>query len=240
MRKLFWLLPGAIIALLIFLPLSWVGPRLIPDAMTRTNTTYQGTVWKGAISNLRDVDAVNFHINPLNIFGGSPVTARLKATGLEANALLGSRQAQDLNLRINVASLPLPDPRLRGLLGQITAQLDDVRWSKQGACQDAAGTAQSDILMRNQALFSWTGPRLTGPVQCNDAGDFQFLMSGTDSNQTIDADISISALGDYKSDIRVVTRDPEAALVLPLFGFEERGDSAEGVEFRLVEQGKWR
>lgn len=240
MRKLLWLLPSAFLALLMFLPLSWLGPSLVPAELTKAQTTYQGTIWKGTISNLQDVDTVNYQLNPLKLFGGLPVSARMTATGLVANARLASNKARDVNLRINVASLPLPDPRLRGLSGQITAQLDQVSWTKEGACKSATGTAQSDILMRNKSLFSWTGPRLSGPVQCDDNNDYQFLMSGKDDIQTIKADISISVFGDYKSDIRVITRDSDAALVLPLFGFEERGESAAGMEFRLVEQGKWR
>lgn len=241
MRKLFWLLPGLILAFVVFLPLSWVGPRVVPSQLTKADTRYQGTVWNGQINDLQDVETVTFTLNPFKFLGSDlPVDARLSANGLQANGKLAQSQAEDVSLRINVASLPLPDPRLRGLAGQMTAQLDTVEWSKDGQCQTVSGTVQSDILMRNRSLFSWTGPNLSGPISCDGNGGYLFAMSGKDDVQIIEANVSISALGTYKSDIQVVTRDQEATLVLPLFGFEERGQNAEGIEFRLIEQGSWR
>lgn len=241
MRRLFWLLPGAILALLTFLPLSWVGSVALPASLTTAETSFRGTIWRGSVHNLRDVESVTYALRPLKIFGpGLPVEAELAATGLRANLEASRHQAANLRLQINVANLPLPDPRLRGLAGQISAVIDDVSWTETAQCKSIAGTASTDVLTRNKALFSWEGPRLSGPVSCSDEGDYVFELQGQDPRQTISATVSISAGGQYKSDIAVITRDDEAALVLPLFGFEERGETSNGMEFRLVEQGQWR
>ncbi len=240
-RKLLWLLPGALIALLMFLPLSWLGPRLVPAELASDKTTYRGTIWNGVISDLKDVRSVEYIASPLKLLSAKPpIKARVTATGLQANADLGRTKAQDVSLQINVANLPLPDPRLKGLSGQITARIESVEWAKNGQCLTMRGTASSDVLTKNQRLFAWSGPVVAGPVSCDDGGVYVFNLSGNDAVQKIDAIVSISASGDYRSDMTVTTRDSDAVLVLPLFGFEDRGQKADGQEFRLVEQGKWR
>ncbi len=241
MRKFLWFLPGVILALLAFMPLSWVGALFIPSSLTNTATQYQGTVWNGQITNLNDVRSVQYSFSPLKLLTGDyPVKAKFGATGLQGKASLSGSKAKDVNLQVNVANLPLPDPRLRGLAGQITAQIDSLEWSKDGRCKTINGTAQTDILTRNESLFAWSGPILSGPIRCDKAGNFVFSLQGQDNTQTIISIASISAVGDYQSDISVVTRDAEAAMVLPLFGFEVREQNPNGAEFRLVEQGKWR
>lgn len=241
MRRLFWLLPGALLGLIVFLPLSWVAPLALPAVLTQPETTYRGTVWRGNITALRDVNSVEYQLKPLKLVGGRPpIQATLQATGLQAEGAIGQYAAKDMNFRINVASLPMPDPRLKGLAGQVIIQIDEVKWDKQGKCESLSGSARTDVLTRNRALFSWEGPGLSGPLSCDEGGNFVFNLAGNDDLQSITAKVSVSALGQYYSDMKVITRDTEAAQVLPLFGFEDRGQTAQGAEFRLVEQGKWR
>jgi len=241
MKRLFWLIPGAFLALVVFLPLSWVAPLALPSALTQPETTYRGTLWRGNITALQDVDSVEYRLNPFRLLTGEPpVQATLTAAGLQAEGAVGQNGAKDLSFRINVANLPMPDPRLKGLAGQINVQIDEIKWDKQGNCEVLKGSARTDVLTRNRAIFSWEGPGLAGPLSCDASGNFVFNLVGKDDLQSITSQVSISASGQYNSDMKVLTRDSEAAQVLPLFGFEERGQTPQGAEFRLVEQGKWR
>lgn len=241
MKRLLWLLPGCILGLILFLPLSWVAPLAIPSVLIQPDTTFRGTVWIGNMTALRDVESVKYKLNPLRLLmGGTPVQASVIATGLQAEGAIGQYAAKDMNFRINVSNLPMPDPRLQGLAGQIIVQFDKIKWDKQGKCEILDGSARTDVLTRNRALFSWEGPGLSGPLNCDEDGNFVFNLVGEDDLQSISAKVSISWNGQYFSDMKVVSRDQEAAQVLPLFGFDERGQTAQGVEFRLVEQGRWR
>jgi len=241
MKRLFWLLPGVIAGLIVFLPLSWVAPMALPATLTQNETTYRGTLWRGDITDLRDIKSVQYRLNPVKFLaGGPPVQAKVTGTGLQIDGAFGQYAAKDMNFRINVANLPMPDPRLQGLAGQVNVNIQEIEWGKQAKCKVLNGTSRTDVLRRNRALFSWEGPALAGPLACDEMGNFVFNMAGQDDLQSVSATVSISASGQYNSDIRVVSRDVEAAQVLPLFGFEERGQTPEGVEFRLVEQGKWR
>lgn len=231
---------GAITALLCFLPLAWVGPFIVPSTFSMDKTQYQGTVWSGGIIGLRDVESVKYTLKPLRyVTGDLPLQVDMSAPGLQAQGALARFKMEDFNLRIQVANLPLPDPRLKGLNGQITARVEMAEWDENMDCETVSGTARSDVLKQNQSLFAWTGPVLAGPLSCGDDGSFVFNLQGKDDVQIISADVSISAAGFYNSNMRVVTRDREAALVLPLFGFEEKGETSQGLEFSLVEQGRW-
>lgn len=241
MQRLIWIMPGLLLGLIFFLPLSWVAPLALPASLVQDNTVYRGTVWNGNMTSLRDVDSVEYKLNPLGLLaGGTPVQASVVATGLQAEGAIGQYAAEDLNFRIDVSSLPMPDPRLQGLAGQVMVQFDEIKWDKQGKCEILSGSARTDVLTRNRALFSWEGPGLTGPLNCDADGNFVFNLAGEDDLQSITAKVSISWDGQYYSDMKVISRDSDAAQVLPLFGFEERGQTAQGAEFRLVEQGKWR
>jgi len=76
-------------------------------------------------------------------------------------------------------------------------------------------------------------------LKCGDDGAYVFALSGQDNTQIIEAKISISATGRYSSDITVTTRDQNAAMALPLFGFEENRATPQGRQFVLIEQGQW-
>ncbi len=241
MKRLFWLLPGVILGLIIFIPLSWVAPIALPANLTQAETTYRGTLWRGDITALRDINSVRYSLNPAKfLLGGAPVRAKVASTGLQIDGDFGQYAAEDIDFRINVANLPMPDPRLQGLAGQINVNIQEVEWGQGNKCKVLSGTSRTDVLTRNQALFSWEGPALAGPLSCDDAGNFIFNLAGKDDLQSVSAKISISASGDYNTDISVLTRDTDAAQVLPLFGFDEREQTPQGIEFRLVEQGKWR
>lgn len=240
-RKLLWLVPGLCLGLFAFMPLSWLGPHYVPDNLTTVATQYSGTIWAGGVTNLRDFDAVDFRLKPFSALkGGYPLTVTLRAPGLKASALASSKKARDVSFQMNIANLPLPDPRLKSLAGQVTARIDDMRWKKEGLCDVFQGTVRTDILTRNRALFQWEGPVLAGPVSCHEEGDYVFDLSGQDETQAITARITVSPTGQYLSDIKVETGDQDAAQILPLFGFEALGRENNRNVFRLKEQGNWR
>jgi hypothetical protein len=241
MRRLIWLIIGGLLALFYYLPLSWAAPFILPSNFTTDQTQYRGTVWSGALSNLRDVEAVNYSLKPLNLIRRKmPLEVNMKAMGLMASGQLSRHQIKDFDFKIDVSSLPIPDPRLKGLAGEVYAKIAQAKWDKANACTLVSGVARSNILTQNKSLFEWEGPILAGPISCDADGRVIFELKGEDNTQSIFVKVAISPFGEYNSDMRVITRDQEAALVLPLFGFEERGNSKNGVEFRLVERGKWR
>jgi len=241
MRKLLWSIPGGLLALTVFLPLSWIAPVVVPSAFTTEQTQYQGTVWSGTLSKLRDVEIVNYTLNPLNLITGKmPLEVEMRAKGLNANGSVSRYMMKNFDFNIDVSSLPLPDPRLQGLAGDVSAKIAHAKWDKENTCTSISGVARSDVLLQNKSLFDWEGPILAGPISCDEKGRVTFDLKGEDEVQSIFVKVAISAIGEYSSDMRVITKDQEAALVLPLFGFEERRRSKDGVEFRLVEQGQWR
>lgn len=241
MRKIFFLGLGALAALLCFLPLAWVGPFLVPSTFTTDKTQYRGTLWSGGAFSLRDLDRVNFKLKPFKYLSGDlPLQVDMSAQGMRADGALSRNKMEGFDFSINVANLPLPDPRLKGLRGQIITRVEQAKWDGNAHCTMISGTARSDVLKQNEAVFQWTGPALRGPISCGENGSFVFNLTGEDDIQSIAAIVSISAEGRYQSDMRVVTKDQGAALILPLFGFEQKGESAEGSEFSLVEQGQWR
>ena len=75
---------------------------------------------------------------------------------------------------------------------------------------------------------------LSGPLRCED-DDIIAELSGAENGQTIQAILRLKIDGAYRVDFSVRTSQPEAGIVLPLYGFEKRGG-----EFYLTEQGKWR
>lgn len=241
LSKFLWCALGALIALLTCFPLSWVGPKVLPQTLMLENTRFKGTVWKGFVEPLRDLDSVAYSLHPLKFFSAQPpIKARLNATGLNVDGLLSRSRAQDVSMQINVSALPIPDPRLRGLAGRVDIRVIKAQWDASGECRNISGHVRTDVLLRNRGLFNWTGPELRGPISCGDDGQYQFTLTGRDDVQKINAFISISSDGQYKTDMSVITQNAEAALALPLFGFVEKSRNSDGLEFGLVEQGRWR
>ena len=141
-------------------------------------------------------------------------------------------QIVGLNFTGQLANLPTTDGRLKELSGVVNVQISELKFSKQ--CESVTGKANTDFLSRNKGRWQWQGPILSGPLSCEN-GDLIANLSGTENGQTIKADLRIAPNGTYRADFSVRTLQPEAAVVLPLYGFEKRSS-----EFLLTEQGKWR
>ena len=138
------------------------------------------------------------------------------------------------NLRFSgqLAQLPTRDGRLKDLAGQVNFTITEMEFGE--TCQSSSGRAMTDFLGRNRARWQWAGPVLSGPISC-EGGDLIVNLAGSEADQTIRADLHLSPDGSYSADISVRTRQPEAEVVLPLYGFE-----AVNSEFRLTERGQWR
>ncbi len=101
------------------------------------------------------------------------------------------------------------------------------------SCEAATGTIRTDVLKRNKARFQWQGPELSGPINCEN-GEIVATLSGQDSRTEIEAVARINLSGSYRLETSVSSRDPEAAALLPLYGFQRSGG-----RFTLTEQGQW-
>ncbi len=189
----------------------------------------QGTIWHGSVVGLPLFGTANLDIAPLS---------RLVKfeTGMSGNYLSGSlspSRAENIDFRMDFATIPFTDGRLQGLRGNLSAKISEIQIAGQ-SCQTATGTARTDVLQRNGGTMQWTGPELTGPIRCEE-GALVADLSGRDAQQSVSALLRLSPDRTYRADIKVETIRVEADAVLPLFGFSRSGQS-----FVLTEQGKWR
>ena len=229
-----WILPAllsGITAVVAFLPLGWVAGLAVPGNVETLapELDYHGTLWNGTVSGLPIFGTANLDITPLS-------RRALIQSGEGQNYLsvdIGPSLAKDIDLRINLATLPFTDGRLKGLRGTLNAQISNMEIDNQ-SCVSAAGTVTTDVLQRNGGTVQWTGPELTGPIRCEE-GALIADFSGRDAQQNISALIRMSPDRSYRVDITVRTNRAEADAVLPIFGFTRSGK-----KFVLVEQGRWR
>ena len=223
---------GAVIGLVMHPPLAWIAPHIMPDELG-SNIRYYGTLWNGTVSDIDYLGAAKFKIEPKKwIKGGLPLSFQTSSSAMQISGKASKTKIEDLRFTGQLGGLPTNDGRLKELVGEVNIQISDLTFDK--GCQSATGQASTDFLSRNAARWQWRGPLLSGPITC-DGGDLIANLSGSDDGQTIKADLRIVPDGTYRAYISVRTPQPEAGVVLPLYGFENRSG-----EFRLTEQGKWR
>jgi len=223
---------GGLIALVPRIPLAWVGPHVIL-ATSGQDIHYSGTIWNGQVTGLDFIGAVNFKLAPSKLFAGLPLTFQTQSPIMQISGQASKAELKNFRFYSGqFSSLPTRDGRLRELDGQVNISVSKALYD--GTCVSAAGQASTDFLSRNEARWQWRGPELAGPVSCED-GDVIVRLSGSDNNQTVRADLRIAVDGGYRADISVQTNQPEAGIVLPLYGFELLGR-----EYKLTEQGQWR
>ena len=235
MRKRFIALGiiSAVTATLIHLPLKWVAPYFMPSGLGQ-NISYTGTVWNGQVSGLDYIGAANFSLNPKSLLsGGLPLNFRTQSPAMSISGQASQGQLQDIRFNGTLAKLPTRDGRLKELAGQVDIHLKEMQIEDDN-CKTASGLVTTDFLTLNRSRWQWQGPMLTGPISCKD-GELVVTLSGQDNNQNIRADLRLFKDGRYAANISVQTPQPEAGVVLPLYGFE-----AVGREYKLTEQGQWR
>lgn len=208
-----------------YLPLSWVGAGANVPAEIGT---LSGTIWDGQVEDVPLFGTVAVkggfgNLSFLTAPGDVTLSGKVSSTGIE-----------NLILSMPIAQLPMSDARLSGLLGRISLRVTEAVIDD-GVCVSADGTASTDVLAANRARFDWTGPELSGPVDCED-GRLRVQLSGQSGQETVSAVITTGLDGLYQSDVTVSTTDPVAGNILTLFGFNPTGNG----DYRLSEQGRWR
>ena len=222
-----WIVLAAVLAALVSLvrhfPLAWAAAGL-PDEVG----TFSGTVWDGQAVGVPLLGSVA-------VKGGlGGVTLQTAPGDVTLRGTVSPRSVDDLVLSMPVSRLPTTDGRLSGLAGRFSLRIDAADISGQ-SCQSATGTASTNVLAANGARFSWTGPELSGPVDCTD-GRLRVILSGEDANGSVEALTTTGLDGTYATDVTVRAPDPAAGNALVLFGFTPAGAG----EYRLSEQGRWR
>jgi len=229
---MFPLIAGALASLIANLPLSWIGPVILPEGAASA-PGYQGTIWHGQISGINFLDRVTFQTHPLNLFSDRPLVAfSSQADGISLSGDARPGHISNFTLRGTLTDLPLSDGRLAGMNGTVNITVETLRYEGK-TCNVATGRFESDFLLRNRQKLNWTGPNLSGPVSC-EGGLLVLRITGQDDVQDINGKIDIDLAGHYRAEIDVRSNLPEAAVVLPLYGFE-----ANGRQFSIVEQGVW-
>ena len=235
MRKRYFISAGvgAVAAVIWQLPLSWLAPHSMPEGLGQ-NIAYSGTVWDGQVTGIDYIGVANFKLSPTAFFkGGLPLNFETQSPVMSISGLASQTQLKDIRFAGVLSKLPTRDGRLKELAGTVDIRIDDLQ-IKDESCASASGTASTDFLALNRARWQWQGPELSGPIRC-EGGDLLASLSGNESRQRIRADLRLSADGSYSADITVQTAQPEAGVVLPLYGFE-----AVGRDYKLTERGQWR
>ena len=235
MRKRYFLSAGLGVAVAVIsqLPMAWIAP-LIFDNDLGPNVSYSGTVWDGYAFGLEFIGAAALQISPSAFFGdGTPISFQTRSDGMSISGQASQKELKDIRFAGVLAKLPTRDGRLKDLAGTVDIRIDDLQ-IKDESCTSAWGIASTDFLTLNRARWQWQGPEISGPISCED-GDLLASLSGNESRQRIRADLRLSADGSYSADITVQTDQPEAGVVLPLYGFE-----AVGRDYKLTERGQWR
>ncbi len=222
-----WLIILAVLAGLFsavrHLPLAWVAGALPANVGTATGTIWNGQLLQVPLLGRLSVKTGLGHVDVITPGGATTLAARL-APG----------RVENLALSLPLALLPIQDQRLQGVAGRVSLRLDEARYSGQ-QCESAMGTAATNVLAVNAATLGWTGPDLSGPVDCVE-GQVRVRLSGADNMASVEATVLIGGDGVYQSDITATVSDPNAEAVLGLFGFSAVGAN----EYRLSEQGRWR
>lgn len=204
-------------------PLSWAG-SVLPDEVG----SFSGTIWNGQVSQVPLLGAVQVK----GTLGGARLMSASGDVTFSGDVSPGG--VKDLILSMPVARLPISDARLAGLDGRVSLRIDEAK-VEDGTCVSATGQASTDVLAINGSRFQWSGPSLSGPVDCID-GRLRVRLNGAEGSETVNATILTGLDGIYQTDISVQSRDPSAGNALVLFGFTPAADG----QFTLSEQGRWR
>ena len=232
-RYILFAVLGAGAAVLSQLPLTWVAPPFMPKGIGQ-DIQYSGTVWDGRVTGLDYVGAINFQLNPKAIMTRRiPLSFNTQSPAMTISGQASQKQLKNIRFNGILAKLPTRDGRLKELTGQVDIQISDMKINDSG-CASASGQISTDFLALNQSRWQWRGPKLLGPISC-EGGDLIAKLAGQENGQVIRADLRLTQDGSYAANITVQTNQPEAGVVLPLYGFE-----AVGREYKLTEQGQWR
>lgn len=230
-RLLVGVLAAGIVTLLARLPLSWIGNAALPDNVI-PKPVFSGTVWKGFVSGIPQIGPISLNASLVKFFKGQPpLTFSSQAPYMSFSGFAGLGGKAALLIEGDMRGMSSFDRRFAGLEGRYTLDIPEIVIGQD--CRSANGVFTTDVLRRNQRLWQWQGPELSGPVTCEE-GDIVLTITGADTIQTIQAIVRIDPTGTYKAEVDVKTGDSRADLILPLFGFQKSGR-----DYRLLEAGRW-
>ena len=214
------------------LPLSWIGPHILPPEMGK-NIRYSGTIWKGQITGVDFIGDIHLGVDAKALLSGQlPLSFQTSSPVMTMSGKASKNRLKAFKFSGQLADLPTSDGRLKEIAGQVDFEISEMEFEEN--CKSASGNAATDILTRNGGRWRWRGPLLSGPISC-DQGDLLVKLLGSENAQTIKADLRIKIDGTYRADFSVRTREAAAGVVLPLYGFESKNG-----QYYLTEEGKWR
>ena len=158
-----WVLPAllsGVAAFIMCLPLGWAASWVLPDNIKTLAPDLEmtGTVWRGTVSELPLLGTANVQT--------SPFARRIEFEAGEGrnfiSGMLTPSEAKDVDVRMDVSTIPFTDGRLQGLRGDFMAQISEISIAEQ-ACASATGSAKTDVLQRNGGTVQWTCLLYTSP-----------------------------------------------------------------------------
>lgn len=225
---------------LAFFPARWAGAFLPQSAKVLVPIeSIHGTIWSGNAKIILPRTTwpmnVQYKFSALKFLTGrSFLDTHFSGQGLSANGQFGFKKAQNVTTRLNLKHLPISDPRLVGVHGDVFITLETLNVSNR--CIAAKGNVRSNMLSANEARWKWKGPVLSGPIRCD--GDALFIaVSGQDQDHDITVDLRLYLEGRYDLNMRVNpigTPQTGFEFVMGAMGFQEQSDGG----FSLREQGQ--
>ena len=230
---------GACLALLTALyawPLAWT-PLGKLKQFYQPAPSLSGTIWKGRISGLHNIDRLDIATSPKALLTAQPpISFSSTQPAMQIVGHIGFGRLENLKANGWLSWILPADPRFSGVTGTYSLLLEHIAFKTrdlEAGCQSAKGEFSTDVLQKNAALWQWSGPVLSGPISCKN-GEIISLLSGQDKTQSLSVRTVMKPDGRYQAEFNVQTQEAGAALLLPLYGFEP---SPRG--FRLNEQGRW-
>ncbi len=229
---------GVLCALLIHFPASWAFKFARPYLPAEADAlSVSGTIWDGQVQGIKGLSQTRFTLSPpfsaktgFNKFPLASLDAQGDDISVKANA--GIKHINALSVKGSARFLGQVDGRLSNLSGQFNLDAKDL--AIDGECGDTTGTVTTDVLAQNFALWHWQGPKLSGPIRCEN-GALLATLSGHVPGQSVEATLKVMPSGQYQIRAVINTNERRAGLFLPLYGFEKKGE-----RYTLTEAGKWR
>jgi len=218
-------------------PLAW-SPLAFLKNDNGLQPHMEGTIWRGTVSGLPNIDKLHITSSLKPVLKGTPpVTFRADQPALNMRGQVGLGRLENVEARGWLSWILPLDPRFKGISGRYDLALDVIKLDLgeiEAGCTQAQGQFSTDVLQQNAALWNWSGPKLSGPITCED-GDIIVHLFGRDSQQVINIAARLLADGRYNTVFEIETSQAGASALLLLYGFE-----ATNTGFRLNEQGRWR
>lgn len=242
---------AGIMALLSCMPLSWGVDLLLPKQVAHgvKIQSRSGTIWHGQVRGIKTsmgpINHVGFRFSPKGLLTNQPYFIKFDGPGYQGQANLGVNKIADTYLTATLQNLVVDDLRFKGVAGNVALHNLSLQMKNQ-QCSQAAGKIETNFLSRNENLWQWHGPNLSGDVKCED-GVIMADLNGEDASVKISSRIQAKSDGWYQAEITVAVKPTQSPnqfstsqslpLLLPLLGFSSSVNSEH--EYILREQGNF-